>query len=137
MMKPNALLLIRLIFATILVSLASGCASVSTRPIDLDVFPPPYEILVYDAGGIQFQRGIAANSQDEKIIRGWIASHAKGWASSTQASAPLHVIRGKTFELNFQRNRCIANYRDSTTGAWQQLVREMDAKDEEPPVFKK
>jgi len=76
---------------------------------------------LYANGRIQSRKAMPAASSEAKKVMALLEGKAGHWERSRISFAPVILIRGKSFKLNFQRSRLIAEFTDAD-GSPGQLV---------------
>jgi hypothetical protein len=69
-------------------------------------------------------------------IKEWLKQHGSGWKPSLVSYAPVQLIEGDGYTLNFHRDHCIANVR-AADGTWRQLVKDLKPSQSSPNVFQR
>ncbi len=118
----------------IVMSMLAGC-SIPRQTVEVATLGPATQILVYEEGRPVSERAIAAGSEEDRIVDAWLRSHPDGWRADRDSYAPVRYVKGPHFTLNFQRDRCILNYRSKDEGRWIQVSRPIRGDDTVPAIF--
>ncbi len=97
-------------------------------------FRPPYRVEQWEGGRPVWDRSVVPGSPEERAISRWLQAHASGWRPTFHSYAPVQRIGGDGFRFNFQKGRCILNYRTKRAGAYFQVSRSIEDSDS---IFRK
>jgi hypothetical protein len=112
-----------------------GCAMTDHRSIDVARLGPANRVEIYEGGRPVLERTVAAGSPEEGAIADWLQSHSSGWQPTRVTYAPVRMVRGDHFRLNFVAGRCVLNYRTNDRGDWVQVSRPIREGETLPNVF--
>jgi hypothetical protein len=122
------------VVGAVLMSMLVGC-SIPGQTVEVAKLGPATQVSIYEDGRPVSERVIAAGSEEDRIIEAWLRSHPDGWRTDRNSYAPHRNVKGHNFTLNFQRDRCILNYRREDGGRWIQVSRPIRGDDSVPAIF--
>jgi hypothetical protein len=124
---------LRLSVATLIViCIAAGVVAIwQTRsPIKplIDLASPGCSLVCYVNGFPSRTVHLEPDSTVISLVDTILKNKERVWRPSLYSYAPVILLRGETYSVNFQKSRVVVNFRD-TSGHWRQAVSELTSQE--------